>query len=237
MRLTGIMVVSPIFTAFGTPAFVRIALVLSLSLLAFARQSPAPEAVQWLAHPAGLLGPAAVEFGLGALMGLSTQLVLAGFAVAGRLMDVQIGFSMASIFDPLTKVRTNAMGALMNLVGVTLFVASDAHLELVRLVDWSIDAFPLGQIPALDDPMRPLLAARWMFLLGLTLAAPLALTLLLTDLILGVTSRNMPQMNVLMMSIPVKIVVGFTVLALAVRLWGGLVIHAFSQVSDAMGLL
>ena len=59
----------------------------------------------------------------------------------------------------------------------------------------------------------------------------------LTDLILGVTSRNMPQMNVLMMSIPVKIVVGFTVLALAVRLWGGLVIHAFSQVSDAMGLL
>jgi flagellar biosynthesis protein FliR len=122
------------------------------------------------------------------------------------------------------------------LLGVTLFVVSDAHLQLARLISDSIDVFPLGRLPPLNDPLQPLLAAGSMFALGVAFAAPLAATLLLTDLAVGVASRNMPQINVLILAMPIKIMVGYSVLALAVRGWGPLVSQGFGRMTQVLGI-
>ena len=236
VRLAAAVALSPALSAYGTPASVRVALTFALATLAFADGRPAPEAAGWVAEPARLALPVLCELGIGALMGLSVHVVLAGFAVAGRLMDVQAGFALGSIFDPLTRSSSNVLGALTSLLGVTLFVAGGAHLELVRLVTASIRFFPIGHLPPLADPLRPLLASGWMFSLGLSLAAPLALALLLADLGIGAIARNMPQMNVLMLAIPLKILLGYAVLAVAVPFWGPLVRGAFAHVCASMGL-
>jgi flagellar biosynthetic protein FliR len=236
VRLTAAVALSPAFTAFGLPMSVRLALTFAVAALVFADGRPVPQAQGWADDPARLLGPVLVELGIGALMGLSVQVVLAAFSVAGRLMDVQAGFAIGSIFDPLTRSSTNVLGSLLGLLGVALFVAGDAHLELIRLVARSVDVFPLGTVPALDDPMRPLLAAGWMFALGLALAAPLALALLVADLAVGAVSRNMVQMNVLMLAIPFKILLAYAILAAVVPAWGPLVRGAFARAAQASGV-
>jgi flagellar biosynthetic protein FliR len=235
VRLTVAIALSPALAAYGLPAMVRVALMLALATLAFANREPVPAAIEWVGDPARLLLPVATEIFIGALLGLGVHLLLGAFALAGRMLDVQIGFAIGSIFDPVTHTSSNVLGALVSLIGVTLFFVSDAYLQLAQLVSQSIDVLPLGQWPALDDPMQPLLAAGSMFSLGVALAAPVAMSLLLTDMAIGVVSRNMPQVNVLVLAIPVKVIVGYAVLALSVRGWAPLIQQGFSQMTALAG--
>lgn len=235
VRLSVAVALSPALSAFGVPAMVRVVLTVALAALTFAYRSPAPEAAVWAANPELLLLPVLSEAFIGALLGLGVHGVLAALALAGRLMDVQIGFAIGSVFDPVTRTSSNVLGSLVSLLGVTLFVVSDAHLQLAQLIAQTIDALPLGALPPLNDPLQPLLAAGSMFSLGLALAAPVAVALLLTDLTIAVASRNMPQVNVLILAIPVKVIVGYAVLALAVRGWAPLLRQGFDRASGLAG--
>lgn len=234
VRLTVALALSPALSAYGVPANVRIALTFALAALTFAYRSPAPAAAEWVADPALLVMPILAEVFVGALLGLGVHVVLAALALAGRLMDVQIGFAIGSVFDPVTRASSNVLGTMTGLLGVTLFFVSDAHLRLAQLISQSIDVFALGQLPALNDPMQLLFATSSMFVLGLALAAPVALALLLTDLAIGVASRNMPQVNVLILAIPVKVVVGYSVLALAVTGWAPLISQGFGRMAEVL---
>ncbi len=234
VRLTVAVALSPPLTAYGTPTTVRVALTLMLAALTFAERSPAPMALQWVADPLLLILPVLAEVFVGAMLGLGVHVVLAALALAGRLMDVQIGFAIGSVFDPVTRTSANVLGSIVSLLGVTLFFVSDAHLALVQLIAQSIDVFPLGELPLLNDPMRPMLAAGMMFTLGLAFAAPVAMALVLTDVAVGVASRNLPQVNVLMLVIPIKVIVGFFVLALSVRAWAPMVQQGLAQMADVL---
>jgi flagellar biosynthetic protein FliR len=162
-------------------------------------------------------------------LGLGVHVLFGALALAGRLMDVQIGFAIGSVFDPVSRSGSSVLGSLMSLLGITLFVLSGAHLQLAQLVSSSLDLLPLGQMPHLDDPLQPLLAAGSMFALGLAFAGPVAVALLLTDVTIAVASRNMPQLNVLVLAIPIKVIIGYLVLALAVSSWGPLMQQALAR--------
>jgi flagellar biosynthetic protein FliR len=236
LRLTVALALSPALSAYGIPATVRIALTLALAALTFAYRSPVPAAAGWVADPAALLMPILAEVFIGALLGLGVHVVLAALALAGRLMDVQVGFAIGSVFDPVTRTSSNVLGSMTGLLGVTLFIVSDAHLQLAQLISQSVDALPLGELPALNDPMRPLFAAGSMFALGLAFAAPVAVALLLTDLAIGVASRNMPQINVLILAMPLKVIIGYGVLALAVIGWAPLMSRGFAHMAGVLEL-
>ncbi len=236
VRLSVAVALSPALSSYGVPAVVRVALTLALALLIFADRAPVPAASAWVSNPALLIVPVLAEVFIGALLGLTVHLVLAAFAVAGRLLDVQIGFAIGSVFDPVTRTSSNVLGSLVSLIGVTLFMVSGAHLTLAQLISGSIDALPLGDMPALGDPLRPLLAAGSMFVVALALTAPVAVALLLTDLAVGVASRNMPQVNVLALAIPAKVIVGYLVLAFAVTGWAPLMRRGFGLAIDSLGV-
>lgn len=234
VRLTVAIALSPAFSAYGVPATVRVALTFALATLTFASRPPVADAVAWAADPIKLVMPVMAEVFIGALLGLGVHVVLAALALAGRLMDVQIGFALGSVFDPVTRTSSNVLGSMVSLLGVTLFVVSDAHLQLAQLIAQSIDTLPLGEFPALNDPLQPLLAAGSMFALGLAFAGPVAVALLLTDLAVGVASRNMPQVNVLVLAIPIKVIVGYAVLALAVVGWAPLLQQGFGRMASLL---
>ena len=229
VRLSVAVALSPALSSYGVPAVVRVALTIALALLTFANLAPLPAASDWLATPGSMLAPVLAEVFIGALLGLGVHVLLAAFSLAGRLMDVQIGFAIGSVFDPVTRTSANILGSLLSLIGVALFVISNAHLELARLVASSIDLLPLGEMPALNNPLQPLLAAGSMFALGLAFAGPVVAALLLTDVAIAVTSRNMPQLNVLVLAIPVKVIVAYLVLSIAVVSWGPLLQQALGQ--------
>ena len=226
---------APGWSSYGVPASLRAVLVLALAVLAGGALPAADAPASPLEAPAALFAAVAAEVGVGALLGLGLRVALAAFALAGRLLDVQVGFAIGSLFDPVAQSGTNVLGALLGLLGVLLFFAIDAHLAMVRLVAESARAFPLGRWPALDDPARPLVAAGALFSLGLALAAPVALALLATDLALGAAARNLPQLNLLVLGMPVRAAVGGLVLTLSVAGWSPVIGRLFALSGDLLG--
>lgn len=235
LRLGVAVAMSPPLSAYGVPATVRMALVFALAGLALSSQPAPPLDRLLLDSPQDLLVAATAELFVGMLLGLGVHVVLAAFAVAGRLLDVQIGFGIGSIFDPVTRANQNVMGALLSLVGVTLFFVTDAHIALAGMLASSLTLFPIGQWPSFANPLPMISAAGSIFAMGLALAAPVALALALTDLFVGITSRNMPQINVLVLSIPLKVLIAYFILALSVRGWAPMTRRMFGIVSDVLG--
>jgi flagellar biosynthesis protein FliR len=235
LRLSVAVAMSPALSAYGVPVTVRLALVFALAALALSSPAaPAPDPAL-LQSPQAFITAGATELLLGMLLGLGVHVVLAAFAVAGRILDVQIGFGIGSIFDPVTRASQNVMGSLMSLLGVTLFFVTDAHLALAGMLAGSLKLFPIGQLPSFADPMPVVTAAGSMFSMGLALAAPVAIALVLTDLFVGIASRNMPQINVLVLSIPLKVLIAYFILALSVRAWTPITERMFGIVGDILG--
>src|SRR5882724_3183902 len=110
IRLTVALALSPAITAFGVPSSVRVALTIALAGLVCTYRGPVPAAASWAADPGQMVVPVVAEVFIGALLGLTVQVVLAALALAGRLLDVQIGFAIGSVFDPATGAASNVLG-------------------------------------------------------------------------------------------------------------------------------
>lgn len=143
-------------------------------------------------------------------------MAFAGFALAGRLADIQIGFGVAQVFDPLTRTQLPILSSVIGLFAVVFFFAINGHHALLRGIAFSVERMPVGggwSAAAAAEPLTRQAAV--LFGLGFALAAPVVLSLLLLEFALGVVSRNLPQMNMLVLGIPVKIIGGL----LALSVW------------------
>lgn len=216
LRLSAILLMTPVLHAFGVPVTVRVLLVLGLSAVISAGYTFPSSMLP--ADLGSLLQAAVREIALGATLALGILLAFGAFAVAGRLLDVQIGFGIAQVFDPLTQTQVPIFTSIFNLVAALVFFLVDGHHALLRAVAYSLEQFPLGHPWPLREAIGPVLKqAGGLFALGFALAAPVVFCLFLVELALGVVARNLPQMNMLVLGIPVKIIAGL----LALTLWFG----------------
>ena len=169
------------------------------------------------------------ELVLGATLAIGILVAFASISVAGRLLDIQIGFGMAQVFDPLTRQQLPILTSAFNQIGVIFFFLIDAHHTLLRAVAFSVERFPLGQSWDISLVALPVLKqAGILFSLGFALASPIVFCVLLVELALGVVARNLPQMNMFVMGIPIKVAVGLLTLSIWFVGMGGVLrrIHA-----------
>jgi len=214
VRIAALLLLTPVLYALTMPVTVRLLVVIALACVV-AMPFSGTQTVA-VADTGALLAAGLREAGIGATLGLGVLMAFAGFALAGRLVDLQIGFGIAQVFDPLTRSRVPVLSAAFGLLAAVFFFVIDGHHALLRGIAYSVERFPLGRggpSAAAAEPLVRQMAA--LFALGFALAAPIVLSLLLVEFALGVVSRNLPQMNMLVMGIPVKILVGL----LALSVW------------------
>lgn len=215
-RIAALLLMTPLLYAASMPPLVRVLVTLGLACviaLPFAdAQAATPYAVGALS--AALLR----EVLVGATLGLGVLMAFAGFALAGRLADVQVGFGIAQVFDPTTRTRVPVLSSIFALFAAVFFFLVNGHHALLRGIAYSVERFPVGQPAPVGGAAEPIAReAAALFALGFALAAPIVLGLLLVDFALGVISRNLPQVNMLVLGVPVKIVAGL----LALWAWAG----------------
>ncbi len=226
LRCLGVFAVAPLFGSRFVPAQVRVALGLCCGMLlvplATARFGGAgvPDTVNpWLglaAAPAGYVLRCAGEvvFGLG--IGYLGLLFLSALQVAGQIMDTEIGFSMVNVLDPQFGVQLPLLGSLFNVLGILVFLSLDGHLMLLRAVTDSVRLIPLGGVgmpPGVGDLLIRAFAGT--FVTALKIAAPVLAALLLTNVALGIVARTVPQMNVFVVGLPLRVAVGLGVLVVS----------------------
>ena len=148
-------------------------------------------------------------------MGLGLMLAFAAFAVGARIVDIQIGFGIGQVFDPSTRQQIPVLQAVLTQTALVGFFLLDGHHAVLRGLALSLKAVPLGHPWNLSAALPHVVKlAAQMFSLGFAILAPVVLCLMAVEIGLGVLSRSLPQMNTLVVGMPVKVIVGLSALAL-----------------------
>lgn len=229
LRVAATFVLTPVLYAVPLPTSMRMLLVLALSFaLASGLSVPEGEWTGW----SDFVVAAMAELALGATLGLGILLAFAAFSVAGQLLDVQLGFGMAQIIDPVTKRPVPILTSTFEYLGVLVFFLVNGHHALLRGLQYSVERFPVGVPWSVAQAAAPMLRqAGGLFSLGFALAAPVVFCILLTEFVLGVVARNLPQMNMFTMGIPVKIVVGLVALSVWFAGMGGAMTKIYASIT------
>lgn len=227
-RIAALFLMTPVLHAMPLPTSVRVLLAVGLSValaFPFAGGAGALPAADAMAQ--AFLG----ELALGATLGLGILMAFSGFAVAGRLLDVQVGFGIGQVFDPVTRTQIPVLTSVFTLFGVLLFFLVDGHHALLRGVSLSLERFPVGRPWPLQASAGPVLQqAAGLFALGFALAAPVVMCLLLVEFALGVVARNLPQVNMFVLGIPVKIIAGLLALSLWTSGMGAVTLRIYGEI-------
>jgi flagellar biosynthetic protein FliR len=228
VRVGTLFYMSPWARALKAPAIFTVLLTFVLS--GFLTITTGARAAFPLDQPSVLVLAILAEVLTGALLGLAVQCVFAAFSMAGGLLDVQMGFGMGAVFNPVTQSHSPVLGSVLALFGVAFFFAVDGHHAVMRGLAFSVTQVSPGTPWFLVSPEVILRPVGAMFTTVLLLVAPVFMVLLLMEMALAVASRALPQMNVFFVGMPAKILAGLAVMALMVPLMSSVMTRAYGQI-------
>ena len=226
IRFGALFVLAPVFGGVAMPAPFRALFVLAMAaLMVAALRLPEPAGLPQ--DMVSLMVAALGEVAIGAAMAFGLFAAFGAFQFAGKMLDIQIGFSLGTVFDPATRTQTPLLGSALNMLALVLFFALDGHHMLVRAVAHSLERLPPGNWPT-HWTLTPFVEQfGLMFTFGLVLMAPVVFAVLLVEVGLGIVSRTMPQINMFTVGIPTKIVVGMLVFAASLPALGPVMARVF----------
>lgn len=214
LRLAAIFLMTPLLAAASVPVTVRVLLILSLAA-ALSLGIPDISALNIINNAGALFQAGFNELALGATLALGILIAFSAFSIAGRILDIQIGFGLGQVIDPASNASLPILTSAFNQVAVVVFFLVNGHQALLRGIVYSLHRFPLGHSWLAQSTFTVLLKQLLgLFGLGFALASPIIFSILMVEMALGVVARNLPQMNMLVIGIPVKIVIGLITLAL-----------------------
>lgn len=228
IRIGAVLLLTPLFAVGDVPVRIRVIIALGLSLLLVTAlpidATRAPLSVGALAEAALL------ELVTGGLLAFGVTAAFAAFLFGGRILDFQLGFGVAGLIDPTTRTESPLMGSLLQMMAVTTFFLVNGHHLLIRGLAASLERIPPG-LPGAGAGSAPIVAQFGvMFAYGFAVVAPAVLTLLLVDVGMAIAARTMPQVNMFILGIPIKVLVGLSVLVVSLRTMGPLLERTFTTI-------
>lgn len=212
-RITGTLTTAPIFGSRAIPVFARVGLAILLALFVFPLSKLAPGQ-----QPTSLLMLAwwiLLELVYGLATGFVASLFFQAIQMAGQLIDMQIGFGIVNVFDPQFGQQVPLIGNFKYLMALSVFLALQGHHILIGAMVENFRVVPMGMPIHMDAAAEFMVdAVANLFVVALRISLPVLGTVLMTDVALGILARVMPQMNVFVVGITGKLVVGIFMLFL-----------------------
>jgi len=189
----------------------------------------------------GLIGYAVIvlkEGITGLLIGLAANVCNSIILFAGNIIDMDIGLSMATEFDPINNAQVTLTGNLYNYFILMLLVVTDMHHYILRAF---VDAFTVipvnGQVFDWEHLMRSMTTYMGdMFVIAFRIILPVFACIMILNCILGIMAKVSPQMNMFAVGMQMKIMVGFVVLFLTVSLLPSVANFIFTEMKKLMVL-
>ena len=218
-RITGVMMLAPVFGSAIAPAPVKIFLSLVLAMLFFplVREPEGPLVLQG----SSLVLAVAWELAVGLLIGFAAAMLFAGVQFGGHLIAQELGILQANLLDPMLNEQISIVGQFKVLLATLVYLLINGHHLLIGAVSDSFRAVPMmglqfskGAALHLSDTLM-----RDLFRMGIEIAAPALVTLFLVTIAMAFMARTAPEMNIFALSFTLRIAVGFLVIAVGVGLF------------------
>lgn len=228
MRISGIVLFAPFFSSTALPVRTKAVLVLATTYLLAPLVARLPGTHTAITYTA-LIG----ELAIGLVYGLSLALLTEMLLFAGQIAGLQFSFSLVNLMDPASSIQTPLLGELFQLMGTLVVIGAGLdHLVLNSLVR-SFHAVPLGSYALPPTTGASLFrAANGIFFAALQLTAPLLAATLLVEVAVAMLGKLSPQLPVMSLTVPLKTVAGFVLLAASIALWPRFIEARFESLLD-----
>jgi len=211
-RYIGMILITPIFSSQVIVYQAKILMAVSLTLITFPMviqnyQPFYPESN--LRVILEMIG----EAGIGFLMGFLVFLVFTAVQFGGQIIDMRMGFRIANVLDPFSGANSPVIGQFKNIFITLIFLAINGHLYLINQLYESFRLIPPRQVFYSNGLWRFIFRrSADMFILALKIALPIAGAVFFLDVILAFLARTVPQMNLFVVGLPLKILAGLVLL-------------------------
>ncbi|WP_274361468.1 flagellar biosynthetic protein FliR [Paenibacillus thermotolerans] len=233
-RLTGFFVTAPVFSSRNNvPMQFRIGLSVFISLLVFlsaGTQTPIPMDSDYALYVIR-------ESLIGVLLGFIAYMFFTVVQIAGSFIDMQMGFGIANVIDPMTGAQTPVFGSFKYIVGTLIFFSINGHHYLLAAILDSYQAIPLEnrffEIYASGTVTELLVKSLVVgFTIAFQMAAPIVASMFLIDVALGILTKTSPQFNIFVVGMPLKIIAGLFLTFLLVPTFLTIFQHLFGTMFD-----
>jgi len=211
VRITALVVTAPVLGYEAVPVQIKVSMGLFLALVFYPLAAASAPQIDTRLIP--LVVTTLKEAGVGLLIGFVLSLLLAGARFAGDIVGYGMGLSMANVFDPESAQDVSLVGEFLYMVSMLLFLLLNGHHFAIEALQLSYAAVPIGGLHLnmlLGEGVIRLTG--FVFVIAVKLAAPIVVALFLVDVGLGILARVVPQMNIFMVSFPLKIATGLMML-------------------------
>ena len=213
-RTSGIFFISPFFGSMNVSYRLRAGAAILLAVLLF----PIVVKMYTVNPPATVLLFAFTvvkELFVGWLIGLVGYIALAAVNMAGKIMDMQVGFAVVSMMDPTTQQQTGLIGTFLYNLTIIYFVITNGHHVIISALAESFRIIPIDAIVWNNSfPQFMIDLTAGIFMNGMKIAMPVTFAILLTNVGLGILARTMPQMNIFVVGIPMQLMIGTTMISM-----------------------
>ena len=205
MRCLGMIEIVPAIGTSQVPVVFRIIFTFALSVLITASGARCALPTS-LAHGFVLL---LLEFLLGVALGLIPAIIINGVGVAGQVVSGAIGLGQANMMDRTLGEQTAVLSKLQVMLATVVFLLIDGHHIVIKAASGLLGDMPVGGFrPDFQTLYLLLHNLKNSFEFAVILAAPMLVTALSVNFVLGLITKFVPQMNIFIISLPIGILVG-----------------------------
>lgn len=217
VRVTGLFVISPIFGRNNLPTIMKIGLSITVALILLPLKINS--FYLEIDNIRTLMFWSISEFLIGIIIGLIAFIYFSIVYLAGTIVDIQMGFGMVNIMDPQTNAQMPLMGGFYNILITLVFLTINGHHQMIRSLIYSYEILPIGFNISVSESLINYLIKIFTdtFILAFQLSAPILIAIFLANVILGILARTMPQMNIFIVGLPLKIAIGIIIILLSLR--------------------
>lgn len=207
VRMASFIVVAPGLSFRGLPNMFKIMIAISISVVVYAI-TPELDFDGDMMYFIALVFKEALY---GLAIGYIVKLIFSGIEMAGQLLDFKVGFAMAAVFDASTGTTSSNYGRIYYWMSIAIFFVLDMHHRIINSLINSFNYVPIDSLEVISnsDIEGVVRLFGHVFETAFNLAAPIMAVVIVVDIVLGVISRTIPQINVLMLGMPVKTLVSF----------------------------
>ncbi len=213
VRMTGLFVIAPIFGRRNIPVMLKIGFSFFLSVILV--NTIELHHLDYSSNVMEYFLLVIKEFIVGITIGYVSYIIFSSIYIAGQLIDMQIGFGMVNVIDPISNIQVPITSNLYFILSMLFFLSFNGHHLLIRALFSSYQSIPLGGAEFNTSLMNHIIGIFGeIFIIGFQIAAPVITAIFITDIILGVVTRTIPQLNVFVVGMPLKILVGLLIIFL-----------------------
>lgn len=229
VRVSGLFIISPIFSRVNLPETYKVSFSLLISLILMnvidGPSEPMPDLL--------LMIECIKELLIGFMIGFISYLFFSVFFIVGQIIDVQIGFGIVSVLDPQSNIQIPITGNFYQIIATLAFLVINGHHVLIQALVTSYDYVPIGKVTLSVGMLNQFISiVGKLFILGFKIGSPILVTIILVDVLLGILAKTMPQMNVFIVGMPLKIMIGLALIIVTLPIFFITLHHIFNSMYE-----